>query len=154
VSSPEENFLTTLKSKYPDLVTSSDALDRKKISVVTNAENLYNVALALRDDFGFTHPSACGAVDYPNENRMQLIYYIMNPRNKLLLFLRVDISRNDPHIKSLTPVWEAMSFHEREAREMFGIDFIGHPNPTTFLLPPDWKGGYPLRKDFKGEGIE
>jgi NADH-quinone oxidoreductase subunit C len=47
-----------------------------------------------------------------------------------------------------------MSFHEREAHEMFGIEFEGHENMIPLLLPPDWKGGYPLRKDFKGEGSE
>jgi NADH:ubiquinone oxidoreductase subunit C len=54
----------------------------------------------------------------------------------------------------MTEVWEAMSFHERETHEMFGIEFKNHPNLVPLLLPPDWKGGYPLRKDFKGEGVK
>jgi NADH-quinone oxidoreductase subunit C len=53
---------------------------------------------------------------------------------------------------TLTMVWGAMDFHEREAHEMFGIEFEGHTNMIPFLLPPDWRGGHPLRKDFKGEG--
>ena len=153
MSYPEEGFINALKSKHPDLQISPDILDKNKISIMAKAENISDIAFALRNDFGFTHPTACGAVDYPNENRMQLIYYLMNPDNKLVLFLRVNLYRTDPHIVSLTNVWDAMSFHEREAHEMFGIDFFGHPNLTPLLLPPDWKGGYPLRKDFKGEGL-
>jgi NADH:ubiquinone oxidoreductase subunit C len=47
-----------------------------------------------------------------------------------------------------------MSFHEREAHEMFGIEFENHPNMIPLLIPPDWRGGFPLRKDFKGEAVE
>ncbi len=64
------------------------------------------------------------------------------------------LSRDDLVLPTMTTVWEAMSFHERETKEMFGIDFEGHENMIALLLPPDWKGGYPLRKDFKGEGVE
>ena len=154
MSNPKQDFIAAFKSKYPALSISSDETDTKKISIIAMAENILDIALVLRDSFGFIYPNACGAVDYPNENRIQLIYYLINPNDNLQLFLRIDITRNDPRIHTLTTVWEAMSFHEREAHEMFGIDFTEHTNLVPLLLPPDWKGGYPLRKDFKGEGAE
>ena len=85
---------------------------------------------------------------------MQMVYYLFNPDSKVTLTMRVDIPRNDLSLPTLTGIWEAMSFHEREAHEMFGIEFEGHPNMIPLLIPPDWRGGYPLRKDFKGEGVE
>jgi NADH:ubiquinone oxidoreductase subunit C len=85
---------------------------------------------------------------------MQMIYYLMNPSSKLMLTYRVDLPRDDTVLPTLTEVWEAMSFHEREAHDMFGIEFEGHPNMIPLLIPPDWKGGFPLKKDFKGEGVE
>ena len=148
----EEAFIAALKAAHPDLVEEVTVLRRKRVSVVAKREGLLELARALRDEFGFVHPVSAGAVDYPKENRMQMIYYLMNPSSRFILMLRVNLPRDDLVLPSMTQVWEAMSFHERETKEMFGIDFEGHPNLVPLLLPPDWRGGYPLRKDFKGEG--
>lgn len=149
----EEAFVEAFQATHPDLVVSAEVLNPKRVSVVVKREGFLHVSRSLRDDFGFTHPVSGGAVDYPKENRMQMIYYLMNPESKFMLIFRVDLPRDDLTLPTLTQVWEAMSFHEREAHEMFGIEFVDHPNMIPLLLPPDWRGGYPLRKDFKGEGI-
>ncbi|MCW4036166.1 MAG: NADH-quinone oxidoreductase subunit C [Candidatus Bathyarchaeota archaeon] len=151
---PEEDFIKSVKAAHPDMILSAKFQRRRRVSAVVKREGLLVVAKSLRDDFGFTHPVSCGAVDYLKENRIQMIYYLMNPRWKFVLTYRVDLPRDDLKIPTLTQVWEAMGFHERESHEMFGIEFEGHPNMIPLLLPPDWKGGYPLRKDFKGEGAE
>ncbi len=148
----EDAFIAALKAAHPDLVEEAVVLRRKRVSVVARREGLLELARALRDEFGFVHPVSAGAVDYPKESRMQMIYYLMNPSSRFTLMLRVNLPRDDLVLPSMTQVWEAMSFHERETKEMFGIDFEGHPNLVPLLLPPDWRGGYPLRKDFKGEG--
>lgn len=150
----EEEFIEALKAAHPELLEEATILKENWVSVVVRREGLLELASALRDEFGFTHPVSAGAVDYPRENRMQMIYYIMNPSSRFMLTCRVDLPRDDLKLPSMTQVWEAMSFHERETREMFGIDFEDHPNLIPLLLPPDWRGGYPLRKDFKGEGVE
>ena len=85
---------------------------------------------------------------------MQMMYYLMHPTSKFVVTLRINLPRDNPTLPTSTRIWEAMSFHEREAHEMFGIEFEGHANMIPLLLPPDWRGGYPLRKDFKGEGVE
>lgn len=64
------------------------------------------------------------------------------------LGMHVTIDRDKAEIDSVTPVWPAADFHEREAFDMFGIVFKGHPNLQRILLPENWQGGYPLRKDF------
>lgn len=151
---PEEAFARSIKATHPDLIESAEVLRSKMVSAVVKREGLLNVARSLRDDFGFTHPVSGGAVDYPKENKMQMIYYLLNPSSKFMLTYRVDLPRDDTILPTLTDVWEAMSFHEREAHDMFGIEFEGHPNMIPLLIPPDWKGGFPLRKDFKGEGVE
>lgn len=147
----EEAFAEAVKAAHPDLVEESKVLKPKRVSVIAKREGFLELARVLRDEFGFLHPCSASAVDYPKENRIQMIYYLMNPSSRFMLTFRVDLSRDEPSLPSLTQVWEAMSFHERETREMFGIDFEGHPNLIPLLLPPDWRGGYPLRKDFKGE---
>jgi NADH:ubiquinone oxidoreductase subunit C len=150
----EEAFVEALKAAHPDLVEEATTLRPKGVSVVAKREGFLELARAIRDEFGFAHPISAGAVDYPKENRIQMIYYLMNPSTRFILTLRVNLPRDNLKLPSMTQLWEAMSFHEREAREMFGIDFEGHPNLVPLLLPPDWRGGYPLRKDFKGEGAQ
>ena len=151
---PEEAFVESMKATYPDAKISAEVLRPKRVSVVVKRDHFLEIAKSLKDEFGFTHPVSGGALDYPRENRMRMIYYLMNPESRFMLTYVVDLSRDDLKLSSMTSVWEAISFHEREAHEMFGISFEGHPNMVPLLLPPDWKGGHPLRKDFKGEGVE
>jgi len=148
----EEEFVEALKAAHPALIEEAKVLRHKRVSVIAKRESFLELARALRDEFGFIQPVSAGAVDYPKENRMQMIYYLLNPASRFMLTFRVNLPRDELRLPSMTQVWEAMSFHERETREMFGIDFEGHPNLVPLLLPPDWRGGYPLRKDFKGEG--
>ena len=150
----EADFVKAIKANHPDLVVSAEVLRSKRVSAVVKREGFIEVAKTLRDDLGFKFPVSGGAIDYPKEEKMQMMYYLMNPDSKFMLIYKVDLPRDDLKLPSLTQVWEAMSFHEREAHEMFGIEFEGHDNMIPLLLPPDWRGGHPLRKDFKGEGAE
>jgi NADH-quinone oxidoreductase subunit C len=150
----EPSFLNSFKEQHSGKIVSAGLLDPQKASITVESDTFIDIAHSLKHDFGFTHPVSGGAVDYPDEDKMQMNYYLINPESKLMLIYRVNLPRTNPKIPSLTHIWEAMSFHEREAHEMFGIEFDNHPNMIPLLLPPDWKGGYPLRKDFKGEGAE
>jgi NADH-quinone oxidoreductase subunit C len=146
------DFVKAFQKAHPEAVKIIESTGPKRADLVVEHDDFIDAAESLRDDFGFTIPVSGGAVDYPDDNRIQMIYYLMHPNSRFMLTYRVDLDRDGPRLPSLTQVWEAMSFHEREAHEMFGIDFEGHPNMIPLLLPPDWKGGHPLLKDFKGEG--
>ena len=149
----EESLLAGIKEAHSDSIESAAVLQPRCISVVAKMDGFVELAESMKTRFGFTQPVACGGVDYPGEQRIQMIYYAGNPEHKVMLTLRVNLPRDGPRMPTLTGVWGAMDFHEREAYEMFGIEFEGHPNMIPFLLPPDWRGGHPLRKDFKGEGV-
>jgi NADH:ubiquinone oxidoreductase subunit C len=149
----EQTLVDELKAAHPEMLSSAAVLRLKRVSLTVKRDAFLDLARSLRDDFGFTHPISGGAIDYPNENRVQMMYYLMNPDSRIILTYRVDLPRDDLFLPTLTDVWEAMSFHERETHEMFGIEFEGHANMIPLLLPPDWRGGFPLRKDFKGEGV-
>ncbi len=147
-----DDFVKAFQNAHSQMLKSIEITDSKRVSLVIKSENFIEAAKSLRDNFGFIMPISGGGIDYPEENRIQMIYYLYHPTSRFMLTYRVDLIRGDPRLPSLTQVWEAMSFHEREAHEMFGIEFEGHPSMIPFMLPPDWRGGHPLLKDFKGEG--
>ncbi|MDO9546896.1 MAG: NADH-quinone oxidoreductase subunit C [Pelolinea sp.] len=62
------------------------------------------------------------------------------------LTLRIRLDENKPQIESICSLIPGAEYYEREAREMFGIEFHGMPNPIPLLLPDNWQGGYPMRK--------
>jgi NADH-quinone oxidoreductase subunit C len=148
------DFIASFNESYKDKINSIDVFEDIRASIYPKREYIIEVAEILKNEYGFVIPIAGGAIDYPEEKKMQMNYYLNNPDSDFIIIYRIDVNRENPSLPSMTCVWEAMSFHERETREMFGIDFEGHPNLVPLLLPPDWKGGYPLRKDFKGEGVE
>ena len=62
------------------------------------------------------------------------------------LTLRIRLDEKKPQIESICSLIPGTEYYEREAREMFGIEFLGMPNPIPLLLPDDWQDGYPMRK--------
>lgn len=151
----EEDTIRAVKEAFPAQVEAATVLRKKRLSISVKPESLLEVARYLKQSLGFKYPVSAGGIDYINQNQFQVVYYLMSPEKQILLMLRVTIPRERPVLQSMTQIYDAMSYHERETWEMFGIQFDGHPNLIKLLLPEDWDEGYPLRKDFKlkGEGI-
>lgn len=152
---PEKEIIRAVEEAFPELVEEAAILQDKRVSIRIRPEGLLEVARYLRGDLGFDHPLSAGGIDFMRENFLQMVYYIMSSQKRILFILKVNIPRDKPVLPTLTQIWGAMSPHEREAWEMLGINFEGHPNLTHLLLPEDWEEGYPLRKDFKlrGKGV-
>jgi NADH-quinone oxidoreductase subunit C len=121
--------------------------DRKQAIVTVERARLAGIALHLRDEEKFDMLSDLTAVDWPKrEKRFDVVLNLYSfPKNERL---RVKAWAADgEEVPSLTGVWPAANWLEREAFDMFGIVFAGHPGLTRILLPDEWQG-YPLRKDY------
>lgn len=68
------------------------------------------------------------------------------------LMVKVKISKSNPKISSVAHIWKTADWHEREAYDLMGIYFEGHPDLRRILMPADWEG-HPLRKDYKEQGF-
>ncbi len=88
------------------------------------------------------------AVDYLSrpEGRFEVAVQLLAMEARLRLRILVAVPGDDPRLPSLTAVFAGANFYEREAYDLFGIRFDGHPDLTRLLLPDDWEG-HPLRKD-------
>lgn len=115
--------------------------------VTVAREGLCAVGLALRDepDLRFDFLASVAGVDYGD--RLAAVYHLLSTRLRQRLVLRVDVAKTDAVIPSVAQIWPAAGWHEREAWDLLGIKFDGHPDLRRILLPDDWEG-HPLRKDF------
>jgi NADH-quinone oxidoreductase subunit C len=81
------------------------------------------------------------------DTRFQVLARLYDPSTAQGVILKADLPDDDLSIESWTPVYAGADWHERETWEMYGIDFVGHPNLVHIYLPSDFEG-FPLRKDF------
>jgi NADH-quinone oxidoreductase subunit C len=127
---------------------------RDELTLVIPREHLQRAAEFLRSDpeLRFTFLSDITPVDhFPLEPRFELNYHLASLERRDRVRLKVRLSGIDPAVPSVTSVWPTANWHEREAFDLFGIRFEGHPDLRRILLPDDWEG-YPLRKDYPTEG--
>jgi len=110
-------------------------------------EDLAAFAAAARDAGLDTFIDLCG-VDYLSrpEGRFEVVVHLLSMESRLRLRIQAAVPGDDPRVPSLTTVFPGANFYEREAYDLFGIRFDGHPDLTRLLLPDDWEG-HPLRKD-------
>jgi NADH-quinone oxidoreductase subunit C len=127
---------------------------RGETTVVVPREHLLRAAEFLVNDraLQFTFLSDITAVDkFPIDPRFELNYHLLSLEYRKRIRLKVRIPGDDPQVQSVTSIWPAANWHEREAFDLMGIRFEGHPDLTRILMPDDWEG-YPLRKDYPVEG--
>ena len=155
--SPEE-ICSVLKTKFPDAVTDA-VLDVCRPYAVVAAAQWPEVAAFLRDDpqLGFGFLRSIAALDLLADDKLACVYDLLavGPISATEVMvaphefaIRVVTERGAPRIPSVAHVWPAADWHEREAFDMMGIVFEGHPRLERILCPDDWEG-YPLRKDYE-----
>jgi NADH-quinone oxidoreductase subunit C len=127
-----------------------------QLSVTVAGEGIVQICDFLRTDEGtrFDYLSDLTCVHYPDrlEAPFEIVYNLFSIPTNERIRLKVRTNATDG-IESVTSVWPAANWLEREVFDLFGIRFSNHPDLRRLLLPPDWEG-YPLRKDFPLEFVE
>ena len=107
----------------------------------------------LKERFGFNYLVDIGATDHFVEGlRFEVVYNLVNLSDRLRVRVKVRVPEDGPALPTVTDLWPAAAWHEREAYDMMGIRFVGHPDLRRMYLPEDF-GYYPLRKEFPLLGI-
>ena len=110
--------------------------------------------IKLKDDFGFEHCSLITAID--NQPQFELVYhfsaingsvFVEDSSSAVMAEIHIFLERDTPTVESISDLWFGANWHEREAFDLMGIYFIGHPDLRRVLLPEGF-AGHPLRKDY------
>ncbi len=135
-----------LAARFPEAVT----VDARKgyQGYMVRPENLIEVATAIRDELSYDYLASLTGVDYLSEGVLEVVYHVFRSTGGSGLVFKTRVPRDNPVLPSLTPVYPGAELQEREAYDMYGFQFQGHPDLRRILL---WDGfhGFPLRKDWK-----
>lgn len=134
----------TLKEAFADDILET-VLSDGELCVRPKPDALVPVCRMLRESFGFDYLADIAAVDW--QDRIEVIYRLTALASNEKVVIRVDLDRSHPEIDSVTGIWKGAEFPEREAFDLMGVVFRGHPDLRRILLPEDWEG-HPLRKDY------
>jgi NADH-quinone oxidoreductase subunit C len=141
-----------LKAEFGDAV---GPLSEPKIDpfAVVKAERIQDVARFLKTTPGLEldHCNDLTGLDWPKRNVIEVVYHLFSYRHRHGLVLKVECDRAAPVVPSVSGVWKAAVWLERECYDMFGVTFTGHPDLRRLMLPDDWIG-HPLRKDYQEAG--
>jgi NADH-quinone oxidoreductase subunit C len=130
-------------------------VDRGEMTLHVERDRLVELCRTLRDDPSLRYElcSSVSGVDYLGTvERLHAVYHLTSMTYRRRIRLEVSVTTEDPHVPSVTSVYPTADWQEREAYDMFGIVFDGHPALTRILMPDDWDG-HPQRKDYPLGGV-
>jgi NADH-quinone oxidoreductase subunit C len=123
----------------------------EQLTVIIPADKLLEFMQSLKEDYGMGFLTNETAVDYPKENKFEVVYNISSIEKGITIMVKTSVDRDNPELPSVFPVWGGANWQEREIYDLLGVVFTGHPNPKRILLDYDYEG-HPLRKDFQWKG--
>ena len=150
-----EEFFNKIKESFKDTT-----LEFETINIKVNSTEWIESHKQLRDEFNLRFFSWLSAIDWDNEVSVgeapkesvspcfEIITCMSDLANNNLVTLSTIISKSDPKIDSLVEIYDGANWHEREAFEMFGINFENHPNLEKLYLPDGYEGN-PMLKSFE-----
>jgi NADH-quinone oxidoreductase subunit C len=143
-----QELAKNLRAKWPAEL--SDPVEFRGESTLSLSQPglIAEVCRFAKQDLGFDYLVDITSLDnYGEDPRFEVVYHLYSYRERAYLRLRVRLGEDNPEIPSVIGVWRSADWHEREAYDMMGIRFSGHPDLRRILM---WEGYpyFPLRKDF------
>jgi NADH-quinone oxidoreductase subunit C len=133
-----------LASDLRDLWTDEDTVE-----FTIDGDRNVDVLTVLRDDpdLGFFMLADAAAVDYGVDAHFEVVYHLFSWKHPAWLRVRARVDRSNPHLPTITDLWEGAGFHEREMYDMMGIIFDGNRDLRRIYMSPDYRS-FPQRRDF------
>jgi len=142
-----------LKEKFPDAIEEV-AYFSGEVTARIRKDRLIEVCTFLKDESRARLDllSDLSALDFPKETlRFEINYHLYSIAHRHRIRIKIRVADGES-VPTVSEIWATANWHEREAFDLLGIAFSGHPDLTRILLPDDWKG-HPLRKEYPLEGF-
>lgn len=139
-----------LKIKIAELFPSAVPDESSEWLIINIAPgDLLAAAEILRNkvELSFDYLFCLTCVDW--KTHLTMVYHLESTTYRHQLVVKVQLDRNKPEIETVSHIWRTADFNEREAYEMFGVNFLNHPDLRLLILPDGWEGRNPMRKDFE-----
>ncbi len=123
---------------------------KNELTLQIAKKDVVEVCKLLKNDteLKFIHCEDVTAIDWAErKNRFTVVYHLFSLKNKFRLVVKADVDESDCNIDSVSSIWRAANWHEREVYDMYGINFNNHPDLRRMYMPEEFEH-YPLRKDF------
>ena len=119
------------------------------LNVNVTTADFHSAVNVLRNkvDLSFDYLFCVTCIDW--KTHLTMVYHFESTTYRHQLVVKVQLDRNKPEIETVSHIWRTAEFNEREAYEMFGVNFLNHPDLRLLILPDGWEGRYPMRKDFE-----
>jgi NADH-quinone oxidoreductase subunit C len=149
LSKSAEQIHQELEERFPGKIKGAD-LEAHNPFVIVEADSIAEVAVWLRDEpeMAFDMLHCLSGVDYPKDEKMEVVYHLFSLRKRHWIVLKVEVPRAVAVVPTVENVWKTANWHEREIYDLYGIRFGGHSDLRRIFLPDDWEG-HPLRKDWE-----
>lgn len=144
-----EEILKALQARFGEVFRVAE-IRAGEASVTMGTDGAFEVCRVLREEIGLEYLSCLSGVDWIADGELEVVYCLASLSRPGKVTLRVRMPRDNPVTRSVVSLWASANWHEREAYDLFGIRFEGHPDLRRILLPEDWIG-FPLRKDYRDE---
>jgi NADH-quinone oxidoreductase subunit C len=142
-----ESIIKNFKEMFPSDFLEITEKNQKRVTITIKSDAIISVAEYLYKTVGFRFVIASAI---HTRRGFEIHYHFSKDSCGLLLNLHVILDRNKPEIESLSNMFNASNWIEREMHELFGINFLNHPNQDKLISEGNWaEGVYPYRKEFK-----
>lgn len=153
MSKPLSEVLEELKNRFPVAVLSVEQYKGEQ-TVYVKKSDILSVAKAIKNDFGFNLlVDVFGTDRFTDRDRFEVIYHIRNIETADFIRLLVLVDESELTVESVSSVWSTANWHERETYDMFGVEFLNHPDLRRMYMPQDF-AYFAMRKDFPLVGFE
>ena len=139
-----------LKSKITELYPAATFEEGGEwLNINVEAKEWLSFANQLRHDESlfFDYLFCLTCIDW--KTHLTMVYHLSSTKYRHNIVVKAKLDRNDPEIETVSQIWRTADFHEREVYEMFGVNFLNHPDLRILILPDGWEGKNPMRKDFE-----
>ena len=139
-----------LKTKITELLSTATFEEGGEwLNINVESKDWLSLAQQLRNDESlfFNYLFCLTCIDW--KTHLTMVYHLTSAKYRHNIVIKSKLDKGNPEIETVSHIWRTADFHEREVYEMFGVNFLNHPDLRLLILPDGWEGKNPMRKDFE-----